>query len=29
MGRIGSTSGKIQTGERLGDLLKFYHREAA
>ena len=27
--RIGSTTGKIQTRERLGGLLKFYHREAA
>ena len=27
--RIGSSSGKIQTRERLGGLLKFYHREAA
>lgn len=27
--RIGSASGKIQTRERLGGLLKFYHREAA
>lgn len=27
--RIGSSSGKIQTRERLGGLLKFYHRAAA
>ncbi len=27
--RIGSSSGQIQTRERLGGLLKFYHREAA
>ena len=27
--RIGSSSGKIQTRERLGGRLKFYHREAA
>jgi hypothetical protein len=27
--RIGSSSGKIQTRERLGGLLKFYHRVAA
>jgi hypothetical protein len=27
--RIGSPSGKIQTRERLGGLLKFYLREAA
>jgi hypothetical protein len=27
--RIGSSSGKIQTRERLGGLLKFYHREVA
>ena len=27
--RIGSSSGKIQTRERLGGLLKLYHREAA
>ncbi len=26
--RIGSAAGKIQTRERLGGLLKFYHREA-
>ena len=27
--RLGSSSGKIRTRERLGGLLKFYHREAA
>ena len=27
--RIGSSSGPIRTRERLGGLLKFYHREAA
>ena len=27
--RIGETSGQIRTRERLGGLLKFYHREAA
>ena len=27
--RIGRAAGKIQTRERLGGLLKFYHREAA
>jgi hypothetical protein len=27
--RIGNLSGKIQTRERLGGLLKFYHRVAA
>jgi hypothetical protein len=27
--RIGSAAGKIQTRERLGGLLKFYHRAAA
>jgi hypothetical protein len=27
--RIGSSSGKMQTRERLGGLLQFYHREAA
>ncbi|MBM3855788.1 MAG: hypothetical protein FJ399_21980 [Verrucomicrobia bacterium] len=27
--RIGSATGKIHTRERLGGLLKFYHREAA
>jgi transposase InsO family protein len=27
--RIGSSSGKVQTRERLGGLLKFSHREAA
>jgi len=27
--RIGSSSGSIRTRERLGGLLKFYHREAA
>jgi hypothetical protein len=27
--RIGTSSGKIRTRERLGGLLKFYHREAA
>ena len=27
--RIGETSGEIRTRERLGGLLKFYHREAA
>jgi hypothetical protein len=26
---IGSSSGKIQSRERLGGLLKFHHREAA
>ena len=27
--RIGESSGQIRTRERLGGLLKFYHREAA
>jgi len=27
--RIGESSGEIRTRERLGGLLKFYHREAA
>ncbi len=27
--RIGQTTGEIQTRERLGGLLRFYHREAA
>ena len=27
--RVGESSGEIHTRERLGGLLKFYHREAA
>jgi len=27
--RVGETAGRIYTRERLGGLLKFYHREAA
>ncbi len=27
--RIGEPTGEIRTRERLGDLLRFYHREAA